>query len=181
MNRSHWKWGSCYDSIFTIIYVSPTKMVTVKQTHPMFSHAKRDTATWYRCHNYTGLKLFYKRQGEFFIFFGGGGDPVAEWKILQLQWKHLKYCIVICHNFHAIFHKLKAAPMPVFSASGDDNMRIMAFSKTVPIPNHCCALIFWFPLILFYCPPPQVISCTSHFSLQRKSSNPWWNSLGLSM
>lgn len=106
-NRSYWKWGSYYDCIFTIIYVSPTKMVTVNKHISCFLHAKRDPATWHRCHNYTSLKLFYKRQGELVWYFFRWTNE----KILQLQWKHLKYCIIICHNFHAIFHVLKVAPM----------------------------------------------------------------------
>lgn len=57
-NRSYWNTGSCYTCIFTVTYMSPTKMVTVKQTHPMFLHAKRDTTTWNKSHNYTSLKLF---------------------------------------------------------------------------------------------------------------------------
>lgn len=113
-NRSYWNTGSCYTCIFTVTYMSPTKMVTVKQTHPMFLHAKRDTTTWNKSHNYTSLKLFlffvfcYKRWGELLSYF-----RVTLWEIekkkLQLQWKHLKYCIVYCivnchyNILHAIF------------------------------------------------------------------------------
>lgn len=116
-NRSYWNTGSCYTCIFTVTYMSPTKMVTVKQTHPMFLHAKRDTTTWNKSHNYTSLKLFlffvfcYKRWGELLSYF-----RVTLWEIekkkLQLQWKHLKYCIVYCivnchyNILHAIFHVL---------------------------------------------------------------------------
>lgn len=34
--------GTCYMCIFTATYMSPTKMVTVKQTHSMFLHAEKD-------------------------------------------------------------------------------------------------------------------------------------------
>lgn len=84
---------------------------------------------------YESEAVLQKTRGTSLIFFLGDQKWENE-KILQLQWKHLKYYIIICHNFHAIFHVLKAAPMPVFSASGDDSMRIMPFSETVPIPKH---------------------------------------------
>lgn len=41
-NRSYLNTGTCYICIFTVTYMSPTKMVTVKKTHSMVLHAKRD-------------------------------------------------------------------------------------------------------------------------------------------
>ncbi len=97
-------------------------------------------------------------------------------------WNTVLLTVTLCTDFTCHFPSIKTYSMPMFFASGDDNMRIMLilifFSKIVTTLNH------WFDDLnssLFPSVYLLFLHHKFHFSLLRKSINPWWNSLGLSM